>query len=313
MFKVPADLVEAAQAAQRKWKVWASVSLAQYGIESAWGTKEPKGSNNGFGIQALPGLPSVAARSFEYRHGVRVNVTEHFAVFKSVADAFDKHGELIATNKAYAKAMATTTAQDFVKALGPVYATAPTYATVILGIMRENNLEEYDKLSSSSSLTSAPTNPVSMEVSMVTTTKATVPVTTGVIAPATTTPTPSIDQNVHVDIGSALASLFHNAEPAAEALANYGITSALATVPFGSVIVGYATPLVDQYVKSAFTQVEATLEAVGNIDVPAGNIVFTTAARMFNDNEKALTTFLGGSITPMLQAAVKKLGLPITI
>lgn len=141
------ELIDAAQAAQKKWKVWASVSLAQYGIESAWGTKEPKGSNNGFGIQQLPGLPWVSAYSFEYRHGVKVGVMEKFAIFKSIEDAFDKHGELIATNKEYSGAMATTNAQDFVKVLGPVYATAPTYAEVILGLMRADSLEQYDTLS----------------------------------------------------------------------------------------------------------------------------------------------------------------------
>jgi flagellum-specific peptidoglycan hydrolase FlgJ len=149
---VTQELIQGAQAAQRKWRVWASVSLAQYGIESAWGTKEPKGSNNGFGIQALPGLPFVTAESFEYRHGVKVGVTERFAVFKSVADAFDKHGELIATGKKqngeliYAAAMATTNAEDFVKALAPVYATAPDYATALLALMRADNLCQYDTL-----------------------------------------------------------------------------------------------------------------------------------------------------------------------
>lgn len=148
MAKIAQELVTAAQAAQRKWKVWASVSLAQYGIESAWGTKEPKGSNNGFGIQRLPGLPFVSAQSFEYKHGVRVPETENFAVFKSVADAFDKHGELIATNKVYAKAMATTNVKDFVEEMAKEYASAPNYATVILGLIRADNLEEYDTLPS---------------------------------------------------------------------------------------------------------------------------------------------------------------------
>lgn len=142
------ELITAAQAAQRKWKVWASVSLAQYGIESAWGTREPKGSNNGFGIQALHGLPSVSAESFEYVNGVRTPKTEHFAVFKSIADAFDKHGELLATNSAYKEAMATTTAKAFVVAMAKKYATAPTYADTILGLMRSDNLEQYDKLPS---------------------------------------------------------------------------------------------------------------------------------------------------------------------
>lgn len=182
------DLITAAQAAQRKWKVWASVSLAQYGIESAWGTREPKGSNNGFGIQALHGLPSVEADSFEYINGVRTPKTEHFAVFKSVADAFDKHGELLATNPAYKEAMATTTAKAFVVAMAKKYATAPTYADTILGLMRSDNLEQYDKLPSVGSVAPPAPGPASGAAQMKDTPMVSTP-TPAPAAPVTSTAT----------------------------------------------------------------------------------------------------------------------------
>lgn len=122
---------------------------------------------------------------------------------------------------------------------------------------------------------------------------------------------PTISQNTHVDIGTAIASLLHSIEPATEALANFGIKTAAADIPFGTMIVGYATNLVDQYVQKVFVTLESTLQSA-NLSVPAGNIVLDEAAKMFNENELALANFLGGALTPLLQAAVKKLGLPVT-
>ncbi len=139
------EVIAAAQAAQKKWGVPASVSLAQYGIESGWGRFEPPNSNNGFGIQALAGLPSVAAASHEFRGGKLVPVIEHFAVFASVADAFDKHAELLATARAYRYAMAVSNNPDqFAETMGPVYATAPHYAETLIGLMHADDLYRYD-------------------------------------------------------------------------------------------------------------------------------------------------------------------------
>ena len=47
---IPNAIIAAAQAAQHKWQVPASVSLAQWIIESGWGAHEPAGSNNPIGI-----------------------------------------------------------------------------------------------------------------------------------------------------------------------------------------------------------------------------------------------------------------------
>lgn len=141
------------------------------------------------------------------------------------------------------------------------------------------------------------------------------PVPTGSIKLASTSPAtspPDIEQSIHVDIGSALATLFRSAEPIAEVLAGFGVRTVLAEVPFGTVIVGYATPLVTQYVKSAFSTLEATLGNL-SVDVPAGNFVFDAAAKMFNDNEAHLAGFLGDALPGMFKAAVTALGLPLSL
>ena len=55
----PPDVVAAARSAQAKWRVPASVSIAQYALESGWGKHIPPGSNNPFGIKALADQPHV--------------------------------------------------------------------------------------------------------------------------------------------------------------------------------------------------------------------------------------------------------------
>lgn len=150
----PESHIDAAQAAQRKWGVPTSISLAQDVQESGGGKFIPPGSNNVLGIQALTGLPSVSAESFEYKNGVRYDVVEHFAAFTSVAQCFDKHGELIATSRAYRYAMAClprgggVPTQDQVNAfaanLAHVYATAPNYLTGLLAIMKSERLYALD-------------------------------------------------------------------------------------------------------------------------------------------------------------------------
>jgi len=137
--------IASAQDSRRRWGVPADVSLAQFGVESAWGRLEPAGSNNPFGIQRLPGLPYVSANSFEYRNGARVAVVENFAKFASLEQAFEEHGKLIATNPAYRKAMAVKDdSQAFANALTGVYATAPNYGRALIAIMREFNLAQYE-------------------------------------------------------------------------------------------------------------------------------------------------------------------------
>jgi len=150
---IPQETIKAAQAAQRKWGVWASVSLAQFGVESAWGRAMPKGSNNPFGIKALPGHPSVPAVTREFTHGRYITIVARFAAFKDFDEAFEEHAKLLATHPHYySRAMAhawkssAPSAEDFAKALNGVYATDPHYAETLCNIMRSMNLYQYDDL-----------------------------------------------------------------------------------------------------------------------------------------------------------------------
>lgn len=145
-------IVTCAQASQRKWKVPASVSIAQYALESAWGSRMPPGSNNPFGIKARVRQgkiidPYVTAGTDEHNfngqedwHG-----PQPFRKFASIPLAFDYHAQLLATAPVYAPAMAALPNRDrFIDLMGAHYATAPNYAASLKNLIRQNGLGKYD-------------------------------------------------------------------------------------------------------------------------------------------------------------------------
>jgi flagellum-specific peptidoglycan hydrolase FlgJ len=139
------EIIAAAKAAQAKWKVPASVSLAQFGIESAWGAKMPHASNNPFGIKARAGEPFVTCPTHEVVHGQRILVQAAFRKFDTLAAAFDRHGELLATAPVYATAMSwLPDLSGFVSNMAAHYATAPDYAAAIMGVIKGAHLDRFD-------------------------------------------------------------------------------------------------------------------------------------------------------------------------
>ena len=139
-------VIAAAQAAQAKWHIPASISIAQYAVESGWGAHMPPGSNNPFGIKALPGQACVSISTREvdkYGRGYYINAP--FRKFESLAEAFDEHGRLLAQAGAYAPARACLpNANDFADALTGVYATDPHYGDTLKAVMWGSKLHQYD-------------------------------------------------------------------------------------------------------------------------------------------------------------------------
>jgi len=143
--KLSADIIAAAQKSERAWGVPASVTLAQFALESAWGTKLAAPFNP-FGIKAKPGEPQTVANTREERpDGSSYYINAGFRKFSSFAEAFDAHGKLLGTAGVYAKARATLPDPDaFADALTGVYATAGNYGTVLKSIMRSQGLYRYE-------------------------------------------------------------------------------------------------------------------------------------------------------------------------
>ena len=144
MVQLAQEITEAAQASRRKWCVPASVTLAQFGLESGWG-KKVTGTFNFFGIKARTGDQFTLCPTHEVINGKSVSVNAPFKNFSSYEDAFDYHGQLLATHDAYRHAMSLADHPEaFANALTGVYATDPQYGAKLIEIMRGSGLEKYD-------------------------------------------------------------------------------------------------------------------------------------------------------------------------
>jgi flagellum-specific peptidoglycan hydrolase FlgJ len=148
----PQPVIDAARASQAKWKIPASVSLAQWALESSWGAKD-MGCFNYFGMKArcdargTPLDPHVMMPTREVsKSGQDYTITAPFRKFASADEAFDEHGKLLATAGAYAKARAALPDADkFADALTGVYATDPKYGQTLRQIMRGSDLYRFNR------------------------------------------------------------------------------------------------------------------------------------------------------------------------
>ncbi|HUO22688.1 MAG TPA: glucosaminidase domain-containing protein [Caulobacteraceae bacterium] len=142
MMQAPADIVAAAQAAQKATAVPASVSLGQWALESAWGQR-CTGKFNFFGVKAQPGQPSTLCWTHEEQNGRLVACQAAFRDYDSVADAFLEHAELLCGPR-YAAARGALTAGAFVRAIAPAYATDPNYAAKLIGLINIEQFARFD-------------------------------------------------------------------------------------------------------------------------------------------------------------------------
>ena len=144
--RVPDDIVDAAVQSRQHWNVPASVTLAQWAVESAWGAAMPPDSNNPFGIKAVGDQPAVESGTHEVMNGETISITAKFRKFATISEAFDQHGRLLATNPVYKPAMEKKDDPNaFADALTGVYATDPQYGTTLKYVIRTYNLTLHDK------------------------------------------------------------------------------------------------------------------------------------------------------------------------
>ena len=141
---LPADVIQAARATDKKWRVPAAVTLAQWIIESGWGHAIPRGSNNPFGIKSMRGHPFVMVWTHEEINHQRVARLLPFRAFASQAEAFDVHGQILATHQNFRPAMAhASDPNGFANALTGVYATDHRYGHTLIKMMNDQNLYQY--------------------------------------------------------------------------------------------------------------------------------------------------------------------------
>ena len=144
--QVPSDVADAAIGSRKKWEVPASVTVAQWAVESAWGASTPPGSNNPFGIKAVGDQPAVESPTREVINGESVVISARFRAFTSLSQAFDEHGRLLATAPVYKDAMKqANNPEAFADALTGVYATDPNYGFTLKWVIENYGLAQYDR------------------------------------------------------------------------------------------------------------------------------------------------------------------------
>lgn len=140
------QIASGAIAAQRRFGVPASVTIAQAIDESAWGTSQLAANDyNLFGIKGSGPAGSVTLPTQEFENGQWVTVDAQFRVYHNVAESISDHAELLATSGYYTHAMADRAAPDaFANDLTGVYATDPEYGSNLIALMRLYNLYRFD-------------------------------------------------------------------------------------------------------------------------------------------------------------------------
>ena len=128
----------------------ASVTIAQAILESYWGSSRlAHDANNYFGIKAQTRGGTAGSVSFsvwEVLGGRNVAQWQAFRAYTTIADSFVDHGLFFVQNWRYASAMsARGDPKQFAREINRAgYATDPSYASKLIGLMDRYDLYRYD-------------------------------------------------------------------------------------------------------------------------------------------------------------------------
>jgi flagellum-specific peptidoglycan hydrolase FlgJ len=144
----PENIIKAAQAAHQVTGCPASVTLAQWALESGYGKFTPPGSNNYFGIKAVPGQPFVQVPTHEFYGGTMHTEVARFAKYETIADGFEAHARLLTDpHGPYSAALRyKNNGLLFAQAIASRYATDPRYADKLTMLINQNKLLQFDQL-----------------------------------------------------------------------------------------------------------------------------------------------------------------------
>lgn len=151
--KFPEPLVLAAQHAERTTGCPTCVSLAQWALESAYGTALAA-ANNPFGMKwsaacGYPKGPPVYTK--EYVNGRYITVTDYFIAFPSIEVAFNAHGHYMMGPNAWGEYQQAAAVwrqrgdwKGFIERMAPRYATDPQYAALLIQIVNDWHLFDFN-------------------------------------------------------------------------------------------------------------------------------------------------------------------------
>lgn len=133
-----------------EYGVFPSISLAQAILESGSGDSSlSQKYNNLFGIKADSSWTGqkVNLPTKEDYGGAVVIINADFRVYNNWSDSIEDHGKFLKENSTYSE-HGVFTASDYVGQANALqaagYATDPTYAAQLIGIIKEYNLAQYD-------------------------------------------------------------------------------------------------------------------------------------------------------------------------
>jgi flagellum-specific peptidoglycan hydrolase FlgJ len=143
-------LAEAAVESADRTGVPASVTIAQAILETYWGSSRlAREANNYFGIKAQTRGGSAGSVSFavwEVIGGRNIMQNQAFRAYNDISESFVDHGVFFVENARYAAAMAVRDdPRQFARAINQAgYATDPSYASKLIGLMDRYDLYRYD-------------------------------------------------------------------------------------------------------------------------------------------------------------------------
>jgi flagellum-specific peptidoglycan hydrolase FlgJ len=130
----------------------ASVTVAQAILESDWGrSRLARQGNNLFGIKALGSATGpagvVSLGTWEVVNGSNIMIQAPFKAYYTLQQSIDDHAGFFTRNRRYAAALAVgDDAQAFARAIQDAgYATDPSYASKLIGLMDRYNLYRFDQ------------------------------------------------------------------------------------------------------------------------------------------------------------------------
>jgi len=141
----------AAKRSQKTTGVPASVTVAQAILESDWGrSRLTRQGNNLFGIKALGGAVGpagvVSLATWEHTDSGDVVVQAPFRAYYTLEQSIDDHGKFFTSNKRYVAALSVASdARAFARGIQDAgYATDPSYASKLIGLMDRYDLYRFD-------------------------------------------------------------------------------------------------------------------------------------------------------------------------
>ena len=143
---VPPDVLEAARTSRQRWGIPASVTLAQWIVESAWGAAMPPAQQQSFRDQSsrLPTRGRKRDSRSHRRQGLDLRQRA-----SGVSKAWPRRSNSMASScrrgRPYRAAMEVAKDPDrFADALTGVYATDPQYGATLKWVMENYRLKQYD-------------------------------------------------------------------------------------------------------------------------------------------------------------------------